>query len=414
MGDLILTYASPWERALIDEEGAENSAILRWNADGPSLTVFLPQQQVDLKVDERRFHRQLEQKWREMYGPDASIYPLEFGGTTWRVCRRPSLVGDASVFQLVSVHAGRTHQVLVIATGQAQTLPDPAWQLMAGAVWDAPRSLVLRREGRTEAVLAEASPLPAVPATPPAEAQAAAPRPGAEATAAPTGTAWHLMKVLQVLAGPPRLAEMAEAEASRLGEPGLVTGYGLARQQHGLEGFVEGYVWREGPGQRASRSAFARRWHLDWQPAQRLDAGTQDWRLGALEQQLEGELALPQEVGLRLELLALCGPAAELDAALAALPQGGSVAAARLAGLARACPPVRQAAPAINLSLRPQDGTRSVPLAVPAEWLAASPRGGVDKRLLLTLRFPPPGRVSGLGDGLLANAAVYYVYAPGE
>lgn len=485
VGDLTVSYLPPWERALATEEDSENSAILRWQDSWASMTVFLPHHQIELKSDEGRFYRQLEQQWRALYGADARVYPMELGGTRWRVCRRPSLNGDATVFQLVTVNEGRAHHLLVVAPGRMQILPDAAEHLIASAAWGGVRSVVFTRNSDEALSLQHVLPIPAPVASPPEATEAAAPvlaetatsaaaaadrpQPQTEAppaampapvalealptahvsvpaapnpvaaasspivagpspivaTPAPTptrtepteadaGNPWQLVRVVHSVPKGPGLAALAKSEADRLGERTVLSGYGLTRQEDGIKGFVEGYVWQENAGKRPVRKEFSRRWQTQWQAPTELRPGEQGWSVNLIENSLEGEAGLVAGMNVRLELMALCGPRDDLVAAFDALEKAGPGSAERLAKLS--CPPLAGLAPAVALSLPAGTlGAQSMRLSVPAAWAAQETgREGVVKRLVVTLTYPPAGPEPGLGDALLAGARSYYIYLPQE
>jgi hypothetical protein len=471
VGDLALRYGPPWERAQAQEEDAEHSTILRWPAG--EVTVFLPHHQVALKTEEARFHRQLEQQWRALYGADVRIYPMEVAGTTWRVCRRPSLGGEGTVFQLVHVHEGRAHHLLAIAAGRLETLPAAVQGLVATARWEAPASLVLGRPSREDLALQEHVLVPVPPASGPAmpaQAPAAtaapepptpvavaapepvataavgpgqavpAPPPGIDPSApqaridpapqaridpapaaetrppqvaqvrpAPPEPAWRLARVVHALPRGARLAELAEAETRRLGEGGMLTGYGLSRQGQGLQGFVEGYRWQDVPGQRPLRQAFARRWQLAGEAPRELRPGETAWTWAWAEQR-EGMDEAAAGLAVRLEVTAVCGPRRDLVAAFDGLEKGDP--GGRLAGLTGACPRLADPSPATTLTLRPGAGGQ-VTLVLPPAWTdPASGRAGSVKRLVVSLSHRPGEPAPGLGDSLLGGLRSYYIYVP--
>jgi hypothetical protein len=489
VGDLTLSYAAPWDRSLPKDEDAENSAILHWQEAGATMTVFLPYHQVELKVEEGRFFRQLEQKWRALYGADARVYPMEVAGTPWRVCRRPSLERDATVFQMVTVHEGRAHHVLVIAAGRQETLPDAALQLVSSAAWVGPRSVVLTRVDREDrrfepvlplsttlvlspprpepvasneeastppaapaagsppqavaAVAASPAPVaaPAVPADPAPEPPVSvsfapaggpptqqvklsepaipAPRPEAAAKAgvSPKRQAdkpWRLVRAIHVLPKGAGLAALAEAESARLGGQGVLSGYSLVRQGHGIEGFVEGFLWQEGAGKRPVRQAFSRRWQFAWQPPAEIRPGEQAWKLAVSENSQEGWPGQPAILNLRLELLALCGSRNALVATFNALENAASADTGTLHGLA--CPMPKGEVPAASLALPAGGATvQSLRLAVPEAWMQGDGgAAGTLKRLVFVAQYPSAQPEPGLGDALLAGARSYYIYVPKE
>jgi len=532
LGDLSLRYGPPWERAPAQEEAVENSVILRWKGNGPGMTVFLPRHQVDLKVEEKRFYRQLEQSWRAQYGADARIYPLHLAGTSWRACRRPSLDGESTVFQLVNVYQGRAHHLLVIAAGRMETLPDSAEHLAASASWGGVRSVVLTRQHQEDLLLDYPNPLPPAPPTsavsdPPAASATATPEvpvaaaalvmpearqgetvpvpaatkmaevppaaagPGqadvpvvatavvepeasrgagpfpepvgaAEAPAIPKeagrpevpaaatalhkpmepeppaaesspvqvvgnaveslavaseprpplaepGHRWHLARVIHVLPKGKRLTALAEEERARLGENGMLTGYGMSLAGKGYKGFLEGYAWEGEDARQLQRKPFARQWQLAWRPPEEIGPGEQAWGLQVTE---SGETP-GQAMRLRLELLPICGQRDVVLAGFDALVKATENAGERLVALSEACHlPVGD--PPVNVTSLPTGSEeRSAALGLPAEWTRATGvREGDVKRLVVVASHPPAESSPQPGDALLAGVRSYFIYKP--
>jgi hypothetical protein len=468
LGELNLSYAAPWERALVQEEEAEKSFILRWKGSGSGMTVFLPRHQVDLKVEEKRFYRQLDQAWRAQYGADVRIYPLSLAGTTWRVCRRPSLNKDATVFQLVNVYQGRAHHLLVIAPGRLETLPEAAERLAATATWGGARSEMLARSSREDLMLEHMQPLsqaeapsqpvtdvppaaevpvPAVaeampsgaaptpgpgiaPASPesdspsPAVVPASAPAPAPAAVSEPEpariepvrqdredGGQWRLARVIHALPQGKQLSVLAEAEKALLGHGGMLTGYGLSLTEKGHKGFLDGYVWEAGGGTKAARKTFTRNWQLDWRAPAAIGPGVHTWRLDVKEVE-PGDVG-GQDIGLHLEVLPLCGPRNEVLASFDALVQARANAGKRLAGLAEACQvPAADVTAAVN-RLPPADGPGyALALALPGAWTGQEAGREGDVKRLVVVASHPPAEPPKLGEFLLGGVRSYFIYVP--
>jgi hypothetical protein len=428
VGDLSLSYAPPWERAASASEAADASAILRWRGAGGEFTVFLPRHQVELRLPEARFRRQLEQSWRSLHGADARIYPLSLAGTTWQVCRHPSIERDATVFELVAVHAGRVQHVLVNVGGRVETLPDPAQALLASAVWGGTHSIVLGESSREDEVLGQALSF-SLPTTPPA-GQEGSPAPGkAESTEAAqasrlaeaegitgadgiTGVGWRLARTIPLLPQGARLAELARAETQALGARGMLLGYGLTAWQRGVEGFVEGVLWSDATGVSSARQPFARRWQVDWQPPEAIGAGEQTWAVSIGDHRVEGWTGPAPMLNLGIDLHALCGRQADLVAVFNGLANAVAGAERKLAKFA--CPGVRKPLHA-EAALGPGSTTAALTLRLPESWVATR-LGQKDKvkRLLAVATYPPARPDPGLGDTILGSARAYYVYVPRE
>ncbi len=404
LGALQLEYEPPWERAEAAAETAEDSLILRLEGTEARLEVFLPRQRPRLKIDEARFLEQLEARWTAHYGTAASFDWVEAGARRWRLCRRPSLAGDATVFQLVAVHDGEAYQMVALSPGQRQSLPLSLRELLARASW-----------------------VPAVAATTPtAVASAVAvPAAGAEPAAAvpdlaPHGGRWRLRRTLVFLPLRPDWAALAEAERGHIAGSAWVSGIGLGREGSGLAWFIEGYAWLPGEGGQEVRQPFSRRWRIGWAPPAPLWIGGE---ARTLSLSFAGEAAEgPAEGGMTVELrwLAVCAPRKSIIALLDDLERGDVAAAGHLSAMTAACvsenPP-----PALRLNVSAAERAKSVAhhlvkevtVPLPAAWeknLKARTPGVV--RLLLEVRFMASTSGDQPGDAMLKPVAAYFVYVP--
>lgn len=402
LGALQLDYEPPWERAEAAAETAEDSLILRLEGTEARLEVFLPRQRPRLKVDEAHFLEQLEARWTAHYGAVASFGWVEAGARRWRLCRRPSLAGDATVFQLVAVHDGEAYQVVALSPGQTQSLPLSLRELLARASWD-----------------------PAVAATVPAAVApaAAVPAAGAEPAApdlAPHGGRWRLRRTLVSLPLRPDWAVLAEAERGHIAGSGWVSGLGLGREGSGLAWFIEGYAWLPGEGGQEVRQPFSRRWQIGWAPPAPLWIGgeARTFSLSFAGEAAEGTAEGGMTVQLRW--LAVCAPRKTIIALLDDLERGDMAAAGHLPAMAAACvsenppPPLR-----LNVSAAERAESvdhrllKKVAVPLPAAWesrLKARTPGVV--RLLLEVRFLASASGDQPGDAMLKPVAAYFVYVP--
>ena len=130
-----MTYDAPWERGAAKEEMTEESLILRMQWRQSPLEVYIPEQRTKVKVGEERFLEQLESRWRKRYGSTAHFSWLEAGGARWRVCRRPSVEGNATVYQMVSVRAGEAYMLVAMTPLADESLPEPLRELLVVSQW---------------------------------------------------------------------------------------------------------------------------------------------------------------------------------------------------------------------------------------------------------------------------------------
>lgn len=453
IGAMRLDYAEIWQRASPAEEAEDDSIILRHAGPADTLTVFLPRRAVPLKIGSAQFYDQLERKWRAQYGKAASIASVVANGRDWRLCVRPSLERPATVFHLVTVEAGRAHHLLAVGKGDAAHLPKELTALLNGIDWP----------GAAPTIVAAAPPTATAPetsanvvASPPAEvapAQATAPipqsataqvtPPTAEAAqasapltvaalaapagsqpAAPTATspvaasAWQLLRAGRQAATGKALARLAAESARRIGDAGMLLGYGLSPREHGLDWFMDGYQFDPYVPGRAGRKAFAQNWALAWQVPASWDGGPA-LRIPVTFTGSATPAESDAQAGLHAELSLLCGARIAVVRALDAIDRGQADAAAQLAALAQACPEgsaVKGRADVLVAATGQADGSefrleRSLSLTHGLTVLSAPPEGQV-RRILVSLRGIASTPGDAPGDSLLSGALAYYVYGP--
>jgi hypothetical protein len=165
VGAMRLDYAESWKRGEAIEELESDSVILHAFDRDDGLTVFLPKRAVVLKIGTEQFFDQLERRWRAQYGSSASLSRIESAGREWRVCVRPSLERPATVFHLVTVHAGQAHHMLAVGSRLGTEPPRELLALLRRVEWDHTNSSG-GGSATTPPNRAASLPLPASPAAP--------------------------------------------------------------------------------------------------------------------------------------------------------------------------------------------------------------------------------------------------------
>lgn len=349
-----------WQRG--DPARAEGVYLLLWpTPQGGALQVAIPDAATPLKTDAEAFQANLRKKWMAQYGERAEIGEIEIGGRHWLACRHPAATGDATVFQLASVYEGRAYSLIAFAPAQASGLPKPVYDLLAATEFGA--------------------------------------------------RGWVLSRVVTAQPGQKALEALLHADAQRLGQEGMLTGYGVEYTPLGgsseaagsgqrLAWFMEGFRWRNSPGLDE---------HLPLGLRGHLEARAPDRSALTLAVHLatESDAAAEAEVAV----LDLCAPIAALDAALDQLQRGARVPLERLLReRTAACPDMPPAMPARILQALPGHDVVET-LAFPAE-----PRPllapGLGRLRLISLQPRVPGGEDELGQGLLRHLGLYFVYAP--
>jgi hypothetical protein len=408
VGAMRLDYADTWQRAGAAEEDEDDSIILRHAAGPEDMTVFLPRRVVPLKIGEAQFYDQLERKWRAQYGKAASISSIDANGRSWRLCVRPSLERPATVFHLVTVQTGRAHHLLAVGKRIGSGLPKELQTLLGGVAWPGAEPLIVA----------------AAPEAPAAPAKVETPSPS-DASATHSGqpvprriASWQLLRASRQAASGQALAELADLEIRRIGDSGMLLGYGLTTREHGLDWFIDGYQFDPYVPGRAGRKAYALNWGLAWKAPATWDGGP----VLRIPVSFIGSVMPPDAVaqaGVRAELRLLCGPRMAVVNAMDAIDRGEPGAAGQLTALAQACPEDGAAGNGAELLVSSTADSRSAELrferllSLPNSLttVAALPEGQA-RRILLTLRGIASAQGDALGDSLLSGATAYYVYGP--
>jgi hypothetical protein len=329
---------------------------------GVALQVALPRQATPLKADAAGFYANLRKKWVAQYGKRAEIGEIEIGAVRWLVCRRPAGDGNAIVFQFATVHEGRAYSLLAFAAPQAAGLPQPVHDLLAGVGF------------------------------------------GGQARH------WIASRVVSAQPGREALEALVQADAERLGQNGMLTGYGLevtrlpdaAHAGQALAWFMEGFKWRQAVG-RDERLPVSLRGHLEARVPARM-AGTLA---------VSVHLATESNSGVEAEvsLLDLCAPAAELNEVLDRLERGARAPLERLAReRPAACPALPDTVPAkVLLAQSGTVVTETLEFSVPpAPPLAA----GLAGLKVVAVRPRLAASEDDLGQSLLRQLGLYFIYAP--
>lgn len=362
-----LSPDASWQRGDAAREKEDGVYLLEWPTNqGVALQVALPHQSTPLKTDAEVFAAHLRKIWAAQYGKRAEIGEIEIAGVRWLACRRPTGEGDAVAFHLATVYEGRAYSLLALAPPRAVGLPRPVYDLLAGAGF-----------GR--------EPL-----------------------------RWAASRVMAAQPGREALEALVHGDAERLGQDGMLTGYGVEYRQ-----LAETTDVQAGPGSRLAWFMEGFRWHRREGRDERLPISLRGQLEARVPARAAGGLALSLNVAaesisgvvVEVGLLDLCAPAAELDAALSRLQRGARAALDRLARDRPAdCPALPEAVPSVVLPGRPGKTvveTLAFPMP-PSPPLAA----GLARLRIIAVRPRLAAGEDELGQGLLHRLGLYFVYAP--
>jgi len=366
---LVVPYASPWQRATPQQEAEDDALLL--DVPDAGLHLAVPRQTRVLKTDADTYYAKLSEKWQALYGSGAKISWLESGGQKWLMCRRPSRDSGVGVFHLSTVFAGRAYSLLLFAPSAAESLPKAARDLLAA----------VRFGGESRVVSAKSG--------------------------------WRMTRTLYPQANAEVLEALVQDDVARLGEDGMVTGYGLDfspdPSQPGVAWFIEGYQWKrvEGRGTR-----------VDWKQGGRLEvqvaAESAVWPLQLTLQENEAD------VRASVRVIELCAPSRRVAEALEQLQRGARQPLQRLAlERAEGCP--ETAAPSAPNMLQGESGKTvqadvavTLPPALTTAQLAALRQAGLTRICLVEIALNAGPHRTGFGDRLIERARWYVVFEPGE
>jgi hypothetical protein len=397
-----LDYGDAWRRGDGAEEAEDDAYILRAPGGPDALTLYAPRRAVPLKTDATRFHEQLERKWRAQYGDAARISTVTSAGHAWHLCIRPSLEKPATVFHLVTVQAGRAHHLIAIGAQGTRELPPEVMTLIAGTHW---------RE--SESVIIASAEMPKPP-----EATSNMPGNANTPNAGPTTNAdtWRLVRGIRSVSRGDALATLADAEATQLGDAGMLTGYALSMPENALEWFVDGYQFDPLIPGKAGRKRFAHAWRLDWTPPEQIRSG-QAYDLPIRFSGAASEAPATDSAGLRAEIRLLCGADAALTRLTDELDSHGRELEARLIDMTRACANAAPTTPSASVIATGRErelaagGGLSMTLRIaPVPEAPASLPPGQSARLLIVMRGIASTQGNAAGDALLGGATAYYLY----
>jgi hypothetical protein len=250
-----------------------------------------------------------------------------------------------------------------------------------------------------------------------ASAPASPPEPATQPTAPPETPAlaadqpvrllgpWRLLRAARVGATGTDLASLAQVEAQRLGDAGMLLGYGLRLGDDSLHAFLDGYEFDPYVPGKAGRKPFAYAWQWSWRMPETWYPGI---GLSLPLNRAAGDAAQVAGAGWRIEALALCGPRPAMVRAFDALDRGEARAEALLDALA--CAGV--ARPLATASAAPPDATGLTTLALARlEGVPEKAAPGAVRRLLLSLGADQDATP---GAALLRGARFLYIYGPEE
>ncbi len=356
---LFLTPETAWQRGDPAREQEDSVYMLEWpHAQGVALQVALLRQTTPIRGKPEDFLANLEKKWVARYGRQVPIVDIEVGDRHWLSCRRPARAGDAIVFQLVTVHAGRAYSLIAFAAPQVEGLPKPVYDLLA------------------------------------------------EVNFGSHSDAWTASRVVTAQPGQEALEALLQGDAERLGQDGLLTGYGIeyrplptatgSRQR--LDWFLDGFRWSPG-SRRGQKQPISLSGHLDVLAPARI--------AGALNLQLA--LETTQAASVEVRVLDLCAATADVHQALDLLARG---ARGPLERLTRERSPDCPAAPsevAPRVLAVPAGKSLSETLVLPV-LPARSVAAGLTRIKLIAVQARY--RDGALGEALLGRTGVYFAYAP--
>lgn len=366
---LSLPYAEPWRRATPQQEGEEDALLLE--APEAALHLAVPRQTRLLKWDAETYYAKLRENWKSLYGDKARISWIEtdaeHDGRKWLLCRRPSRSHDVDVFHLATVFAGRTYSVLLFAPSSSATLPRAALDLLAAVRFDAISPQSSSRSG------------------------------------------WVKLRAIYPRSSADILQTLMQDDAARLGEDGLVTGYGLDFSRDpdrlGVTWFIEGYRWRT-LDKRVAQVA----WNQGGRAEARADDDLASWSLQIVLREDESD------VRVQLRVWDICAASARVAEALEQLESGGFDSLPMLAReRAAACP--EAGAPTESVLLAGEIGkivqTR-VPTPLPEALGAAQSRAlqaaGLTHNIVVEMALVPGPRRTGFGERLLQRARGYVIF----
>ncbi len=366
---LSLPYASPWQRGAPEQE-AEDDALLLDTADiGLQLAVMRHTRVIN--IDTETYFGRLTRSCRLRQAGKAKTFRPAAGGPLWLVCLRTTQAG--SVFHLSTLFDRRAYSLVLFAPPEIEQLPVPALDLLAR----------LRLAAAPDNIQ----------------------------THAPAPLHWRHTRTLFPQADAGVLAALVQNDRARLGDDGMLTGYGLDYEISGLAWFIEGYQWQ---------TFDARPARVEWRQGGRLEFELASASSASVNTFLRLDLVEDDAaVSGRLTAWQLCGPDLRVEEALEQLQHGEQAA---MLELSRAhfpgCPESGMAGDSVVLpALSGRSGQRveaefavPLPLALDAYRYDKLRQAGLTRIGLLEIALQADPRRVGFGDRLIEHARSYVVF----
>jgi hypothetical protein len=377
---LNLSWFAPWQRGPAEQEQADDVYLLDLRADQTVVSQIAllrraPVIKGDADAGYENYYDRLTRFWRATYGKRVLIDWVEISGVKWRSLRRPASENGMGVFQLATVFEGRAYSLLVFVPGTV-----PVMDLLARLRFGS---------------------------------QAGEAGPAAEPIAAPLER-WARSRTYRFNLSGDVLEAVVAADAERMGQDGMLTGYGLDYGESSVDWFMEGFEWKTVAG-RVARVPWATRGRLEVDaPTELGDAAIWNLRLVLPE----GEMG----VSARLAVWDLCAHPDVLKEVLDRLKHGARGPMERLAATRQAACPGPVAANS-GERLRGKPGKTataawSLPLLLPnpPRWAAQAAGSEPETRLsrvrLVEAAVEPGADRTAPGDGLLERARLFFAYEP--
>ncbi len=376
---LDLSWFAPWQRGPAQQEQADDVYLLDLRADQTVVAqvVLLRRAPVikgDADAGHENYYDRLSRFWRATYGKRVLIDWVEVGGMKWRSLRRPASENGMGVFQLATVFEGRAYSLLVFVPGTVTVLPAPVMDLLARLRFGS---------GAGEAGPAtEPVPLPL--------------------------ERWVRARTYRFNLSGEILEAVVAADAERMGQDGMLTGYGLDYGESSVDWFMEGFEWKTVAG-RVARAPWATRGRLEVDAPAELGNGA-IWNLRLILP--EGEMG----VSARLVEWDLCALPDVIREVLGRLKHGARGPMERLAATrSAACPEPVAAKPGERLKGAPgKMATATWSLPNPPRWSAEAASRAPETRLsrvrLVEAALEPGADRTVPGDGLLERARLFFAY----
>lgn len=367
---LAVPYASPWQRATQQQEAEDGVLLLDAPEAGLQLAVLRPARA--LKIDAPTYYDRLTRNWRQLYGERATIDWIETGGQKWLSCQRAANDGKGRLWQLSTVFAEQAYSLILFVPDKTGAMPPLARDLLAAIRFD---------------TLSTSSAVPA----------------------------WVRTATLFPATSAETLAALVQEDIQRLGEDGLITGYGLNFGDMAVDWFIEGYTWKT-VNERVDRVALNAGGQIGFDLPAESD--------GVLKALLRLSL-LPGEsdIGARVRVWSLCAAEERIAETLTHLQTGDqaslqALAATRLPG----CPDAGNGA--WLEGVRGESGKTllaetaiALPPALDANRQAALQKSGLRHVALVEIALHAAASRTGLGGGMIERVRGYAVYeagGPGE